>query len=279
MAMITLNGPVVPTDTHNQVLRSALLHSPIERTKSEASYHVLKIGVREGAYTSWIGTWDQSAQRVEAATPTSVLDASRVGMRLKAGQALVVQITTYGSPASLDGSRVNFTLGLVGGRDGPAKPLVAAGSAVVDPGSRVAFAALERQINTGGLADWDEPVQLQDPWGVASVGYVVGMGGVVTQATSKATGVTLSKLTGQITTHGANLNAAAEVKFTVTNNLVAATDVVVVCIASGGTSGSYFAVVSAVAAGSFDVTLGNVSAGNLAETIVLNFVVIKGVAA
>jgi hypothetical protein len=112
-----------------------------------------------------------------------------------------------------------------------------------------------------------------------SLGYAAGSGGAVTQETSKATGVALSKICGAITTHNAQLAAAAEVSFTVTNTLVAATDVVVACIKSGGTAGAYTVTVDAVAAGSFRVSIGNVSAGNLSEALVINFAVIKAVAA
>lgn len=108
-----------------------------------------------------------------------------------------------------------------------------------------------------------------------SIGYVSGSGGAVTQATSKSTGVTLNKPCGAITTHNAALAADAEVTFTVTNSEVAATDVVVACIKSGGTSGSYDVMVGAVADGSFDLTLANVSAGSLSQAVVINFVVIK----
>jgi hypothetical protein len=107
-------------------------------------------------------------------------------------------------------------------------------------------------------------------------GYGAGSGGIVTQATSKATGVTLNKVSGQITMNGAALAAAAEVAFTLTNSAIAATDVVVVCIASGGTSASYATSITAVAAGSCEITVGNWSAGSLSEALVLNFVVIKG---
>ena len=112
-----------------------------------------------------------------------------------------------------------------------------------------------------------------------SIGYTSGLGGAVTQATSKSTGVTLNKVCGQITTHDASLAAAAEVAFTVTNSFVAATDVVVASIASGGTSGAYNLQVSATAAGSFDLALGNMSAGSLGEAVVINFAVIKAAAA
>ncbi len=111
----------------------------------------------------------------------------------------------------------------------------------------------------------------------SSIGYSTGVGGSVTQATNKSTGVTLSTICGRITMNGAALSAAAEVTFTVTNTLVAATDVIVVNHASGGTSGAYLVVISAVAAGSFNITVSNASGGSLSEAIVLQFAVIKAV--
>ena len=112
-----------------------------------------------------------------------------------------------------------------------------------------------------------------------TLGYSTGAGGAVTQGTSKSTGVTLSKVCGAITMHNAELAAGDEVGFTVTNTTVAATDVVVACIKSGATAASYILTVDAVAAGSFKLSLGNVSAGALSEAVVINFVVIKAVAA
>jgi hypothetical protein len=111
----------------------------------------------------------------------------------------------------------------------------------------------------------------------AGVGYATGAGGTVTQATDKSTGVTLNKVTGQITLNNATLNAGDEVGFTVTNSAVAATDVPLVAIASGATANSYMVGVDAVASGSFHVVVSNVSSGNLGEAIVLNFVILKGV--
>ena len=112
------------------------------------------------------------------------------------------------------------------------------------------------------------------------IGYGTGAGGAVTQATSRSTGVTLSKPTGQITTDATSLAAAAEATFTVTNTLVADTDVVVICSSGGQTAGTSIPAVTAVAAGSFDITLTNLHAST-ADTgaMVINFVVIKGVAA
>ncbi len=112
----------------------------------------------------------------------------------------------------------------------------------------------------------------------ATAGKLIGptTGGTVTQATSKSTGVTLNAASGQITCDDATLNAGVEVSFTVTNSEIAATDVIVVNHASGGTAGSYLAQATAVAAGSCAITITNTSAGNLGEAIVLNFVALKG---
>lgn len=97
----------------------------------------------------------------------------------------------------------------------------------------------------------------------------------VTQGTSKSTGVTCSSSSGTITMHNASLSAAAEVGFTVTNTHVVAGDVIALSIKSGATADSYVATVDAVAAGSFRVSLSNVSAGSLGEAVVLNFKVVK----
>ncbi len=110
------------------------------------------------------------------------------------------------------------------------------------------------------------------------IGYSTGAGGTALQTGNKAGGVTISKPCGVITMDNAELAAAGEVEFAVTNTLVAATDIIAISIASGGTSSAYVAAVTTVAAGSFNITLCNLSAGALSEAVVINFVVIKGVA-
>ena len=101
-------------------------------------------------------------------------------------------------------------------------------------------------------------------------------GGTVTQATNKGTGVTLNTESGQITMNNAALADAAEVSFTVTNSKVAATDVVVACHGSAGTAGAYIVSANGIAAGSFKITVSNVSGGALSEAIVINYVALKG---
>lgn len=111
----------------------------------------------------------------------------------------------------------------------------------------------------------------------ATLGYGTGTGGAVTQATNRTTGVTLSNSTGAITTNNTSLAAGASATFTVTNTIVTAVDVIVLAIKSGQTNKETSVAVTAVAAGSFDITVHNKNA-TTAETgsIIINFVVIKG---
>jgi len=117
--------------------------------------------------------------------------------------------------------------------------------------------------------------------GGAKIGYSRG-GASVTQTTNRATGVTINALSGTITTDSTSLAAEASAVFVVTNNQVAIGDVVVCCMRSGSVALNTDVIVSAVANGSFSITVvnGNVAAGT-AETgaIIINFAVIKAVSA
>lgn len=112
----------------------------------------------------------------------------------------------------------------------------------------------------------------------AGIGYAAGAGGTVVQATSKSTGVTLNKASGQITMNGAALAAGAKVSFVVTNSQVAAADTPIVAVASGGTANAYRAAATAVAVGggSFTITVENITAGSLSEAPVITFNIVKG---
>jgi len=112
----------------------------------------------------------------------------------------------------------------------------------------------------------------------ATLGYTTGSGGTITQATNKTTAVTLNKINGEIVMNGAALADDATAAFTLTNSTIAATDVVIVNVASVGTAGAYQVTVGAVAAGSCSISVLNVSGGALSEAIKLNFAVIKAVA-
>jgi hypothetical protein len=108
-----------------------------------------------------------------------------------------------------------------------------------------------------------------------SIGYATGAsaGGTVTQSTSRTTGVTLNKITGQITLFTAAGNVAAYTQFVVSNSTVAATDTIdFQCSSSTNT---YITFVTAIAAGSFTVNFISI-VGTASDAPVFNFNVIKG---
>jgi hypothetical protein len=114
--------------------------------------------------------------------------------------------------------------------------------------------------------------------GTGKQGYATGSGGTITQGTSKATGVALSKSTGQITLDGAALAASTTVSFTLTNTVIEAGDILIMNHISGGTAGSYLLNAQS-AAGSASINVRNISLASLSEAIVIAFAVIKAVAA
>lgn len=130
------------------------------------------------------------------------------------------------------------------------------GSGVVTPAKQKANILANLGIAAGGL------------------GYApgLGIGGVVTQLTSRTTGVTINKLSGAITMFAA-IGSATPASFVVTDSQVAITDIIDISVQSA--SNSYLAYVSQVAAGSFTVTFES-RVGTASDSPVLNFNVIKG---
>jgi hypothetical protein len=110
-------------------------------------------------------------------------------------------------------------------------------------------------------------------------GYPTGTGGAVTQLTSRTTGVTLNKLSGQITLVAGSISGLSSQEFTLTNSFIAATDVVLVSFKSGLTAATYDVTVTATAAGSCKISVHNVNnSATPTDTPVINFIVVKGVA-
>lgn len=99
-------------------------------------------------------------------------------------------------------------------------------------------------------------------------------GGAVTQATSRTTGVTLNKPSGEISLFSTTTTANQITTFTLTNSFIGANDVVKICQKSG--TGLYFCHVTNVAAGSCKISVHTVSAVTTAEAPKLSFVVISG---
>jgi hypothetical protein len=148
------------------------------------------------------------------------------------------------------------------------------------PNTQAIGVAFSDQIISGGTVD-NSPIGLSTPstiegttvYADTEIGYAAVAQGVVTQATSKSTGVTLNASAGQITLNAASLAATTNVTFTLTNSLLTAKDILLLNV-TNGTSASYNAFVSSMAAGSATITLRNISANPLAEAVVLNFAII-----
>lgn len=109
--------------------------------------------------------------------------------------------------------------------------------------------------------------------GGGGLGYGTGSGGTVTQLTSKSTGVTLNKPSGQITTHNAALAANTDVSFILTNSTIAVGDSVYV---TGGSAANYQYRAGLATAGGVTLFIRNTTAGSLSDTLVIDFKVIKG---
>lgn len=117
------------------------------------------------------------------------------------------------------------------------------------------------------------------------MGYPTGTGGTVTQATSRTTGVTLNKITGEIVLFAAGIAGHEADEFVLTNSTIEADDVVMLCIKNGGSLAAgtrkyYITQVHTVAAGSCTISVGNIDNGAItSESPTLQFVVLKGAVA
>lgn len=115
------------------------------------------------------------------------------------------------------------------------------------------------------------------------LGYPTGTGGAVTQLTSRTTGVTLNKISGEITLFAGAISGHDADEFTLTNSTIEAHDVVVLCIKSGAAAGTrkyYQLHVVEVSAGACVISVGNNDNATIpavgTESPVIQFVVIKG---
>ena len=110
----------------------------------------------------------------------------------------------------------------------------------------------------------------------SKLGYTTAAQGTVTQATSKATAVTLNKSAGRITMAADALANGVAVSFTLTNSLISTNDVLILCVSAGAVLDpvAYTVYTSSLAAGSAVVTLRNLSATSRSEAVVVNFAII-----
>ena len=113
-------------------------------------------------------------------------------------------------------------------------------------------------------------------YATAEIGYAAAAQGTVTQATSKATGVTLNKSAGRITMNGAALASNTAVSFTLNNSFISTNDVLVVNVGAGAVAdpAAYTVYVSNLASGAAIITVRNLSGTSRSEAIVINFALV-----
>jgi len=134
---------------------------------------------------------------------------------------------------------------------------------------------------TGGLISATSSItsasSIKSSGATAGIGYATGAGGTVTQGTSRATGVTLNTVTGNIVLFTVAGNTTPTT-FTLTNSAIANTDVVILNQRSG--TNLYNLLVSQIGAtgGNANITVWT-TGGVTSEAPIINFAVIKGVAA
>tara|TARA_R110000868_G_scaffold136663_1_gene349713 strand:+ start:217 stop:630 length:414 start_codon:yes stop_codon:yes gene_type:complete len=107
------------------------------------------------------------------------------------------------------------------------------------------------------------------------LGYTAAARGSVTQLVNKAEPITLNKSAGTVTMNGALLAPTTSVNFVLNNSTISAGDAVIVSFVSGAANaGTYTLWVTALTAGAATLTLRNITAGNLSEAVVFNFVIV-----
>jgi hypothetical protein len=109
------------------------------------------------------------------------------------------------------------------------------------------------------------------------IGYTTGVGGTQTQASSKATTVTLNAPCGRITTANDALASGNVVGFICNNSFVNEFDSIAFSHAGGGDPGDYAINIQA-GVGAMTVRIRNVSGSSKSDALAINFAVIKGVA-
>lgn len=108
------------------------------------------------------------------------------------------------------------------------------------------------------------------------LGYTTAAQGTVTQATSKATAVTLNKSAGRITLNGAALAGNTAVTFTLNNTLISSNDILVLNVSAGSVADAttYTTYVSSLGTGTAVITLRNLTGTSQSEAVILNFALI-----
>lgn len=264
---------------------------PIGQVAVESDTGLMKIGDGSTAYTSLpYGPTSVTSLTLLGGTANGVLflDANKL---LSSGSALSFNGTTFSAPAvqvdnvNINGNTVSATntngdLLLAANGTGQVDEVISsinyALASAFDVGTAPNDLPLNQYLGTLAFQSAEAvSVGFIRSNAVTGSGYALGAGGAITQATSRTTGVTVNAACGAITLVSA-AGSTSPASFTVTNSSVVATDVIILSQKSG--TDKYVLLVTAVGAGSFEITA-YTTGGTTTEQPVINFAVIKAVAA
>lgn len=224
------------------------------------------------ASTNLIGSFDNygdagrfTFRRADGSSgaPTQVLNGETIGQLSFRGYQSGGAFATLGSVSLSAIATENYTATGLGAQLSIASVATGASSAAV-------------RLTIDGNGDVTATGFVKSSSPTKGIGYVTGAGGTISQATSKATAVTLNTACGAITMNAAALAASTTVSFVLNNSAIVATDVLVLNHISGGTVGSYSLNAQAVSGGAV-INVRNISAGSLSEALVIQFAVLKAV--
>ena len=163
---------------------------------------------------------------------------------------------------------LSATGNVVGGNISTAGSITATGNVVAGNISTAGTVSVTGNVVVGGTFG----ISLVDG---GTMGYNTGAGGTVAQAGNKTQTVILNKPSGEITMQNTALGGGTSVSCTLTNSTIAARDLLVINLVGGGTPGAYFYGANCTT-GSAVITVRNLTAGSLSESLVLRYAVIKG---
>ena len=145
----------------------------------------------------------------------------------------------------------------------------------IDSGASISLSPDDCMLINPIGTDWVLIMQPTDTLAVSQIGYAVGTGGSVTQASSVNTAVTLNKPCGKITMFAHDFSNNDVQSFQFNNSFIKEDDVIVTNIRSG--SNKLNSQIDEVADGNCNITIAdlhNQSTGVI--TVVVNYAVIKG---
>lgn len=144
MTTWVIPGPKV--DAPNEVVREVTISTDETRSRSSTTWMRVRLGVRSGDYTSFIGEYDQSDHNLNKGTPRSLLDERWKNLRLKAGQELILEMSNLGG-ADPHGLSAHFQISPSGGTGNELRPNLSTDTATLPQDVRPVVDAIIEQSN------------------------------------------------------------------------------------------------------------------------------------